>query len=719
MERPVMIGASVPSGVEQMKTFSKLKLGECALTSLPTDKTEALAVARYCKKHGITLYFSELLYRGTTDLCFAAQKRMPREEFYTKAELEDIFDAAGEYYGGRMTLGEAGGMLYWLKAWTINRRAQCYENVKPVQTMEEARDAYVTYLKKYIDYEKRELGRGPLLDVDSALVFKYHAQAGIDVLCHEAMPGDPHLMQSAIRGAARAYDKRWRTNITMKNYGGVWVDDIWQKRWKTSLFYCYITGANFIWPESGHLFYTNGSGQELSFNHPEMKRSRRTLREAYQFSRTHTRPPNGPRVGVGVVYGNLDGAPGLWNKYVWGQYKGRKWLAGPAEEGWKFVDKFHRKEEWPNEAVQGERDFSGNPPYGQYDVAPIEAPLDVLKSYPCLIFLGWNTMTAEIYRKLKEYVTAGGHLVMSVPHLSTHTDRAHDLKLFRNGDFRDLFGVKVLGKGKRAVMGIKCMARSSLPAYKFPRWRIRTDPRFIGEITPARAKVTTARVISGYDDFYFISPEDLAAQPILVENAVGKGTAFLVTAWQYPGDDGMRLFTEDVLRTVLAGEQGTIRLLASDRVRYAVYDGTVQRRKYSVVYLLNTDPDCDCLARLWVKGKITNAFEIPANELRIAYCCGDLVLVPEEKCTDLKAWTAAKTRQEFEFFSVRNQNLEIHNLGKKKLAVSVNGKAVACDAGSRAVLALERSVDPSRKEFFARSFLEEPKVQFTRSGTPY
>ena len=85
-------------------------------------------------------------------------------------------------------------------------------------------------------------------------------------------------------------------------------------------------------------------------------------------------------VTLGVVHGNLDGAPGLWNRYVWGQFIGNKWKEGPAERGWRLVDKFHRKEDWPKESVQGEPDFSGNPPYGQYDVVPIEAPLSVLKS---------------------------------------------------------------------------------------------------------------------------------------------------------------------------------------------------------------------------------------------------------------------------------------------------------------------------------------------------
>ncbi|MBI4027522.1 MAG: hypothetical protein HY360_21225 [Verrucomicrobia bacterium] len=594
-------------------------------------------------------------------------------------------------------------------------------NLPPVKTMSEARDAYVAYLKRFIEFELKEMGKGPLLNVDSSLVFKYLVQAGIDVLGLEVMPGDPHLMHAAIRGAARAYNKSWGAHIAMMCYGGVYFDELWQKRWKTALYYSYISGAKFMWPESGHYTYDQNRGQIFAFHSKEMKRVRRTLREIYQFACIHTRPNGAPKVALGVVHGNLDGAPGLWNKYVWGQFKGKKWLAGPAEKGWELVNKFHRKEEWSNSYVQGETDFSGNPPYGQYDVVPIEAPLGVLKSYRCLLFLGWNTMTAEIYETLKKYVQAGGHLVMYVPHLSTHTDRARDLKLFRNGDFSDLFGVKVLGKGKPNVMGVKCFADSSLSAYRFPRWRFNTDPRFIGEITPARVKATSARILSGYDDYYHTTTEKLARRPILVENSLGKGKAFLVTVWQYPGDEGIRLFTEDLLRTILAGEQGHIRLLSSDRVRYAVYDGALpgSRRKYSVVYLLNTDPDCPAATRLWLNGRTTKPFEIPANDLRIAYCFGNLALIPEDRRVDLAAWKTRKNRHDVGFFNVRKQSIEVHNVGNSHQILMMNGVKCSCEPRERKVIGIGNNVDRSREEFFATGFGAEHFIHYKKGEMPY
>lgn len=686
------------------------------------NKTEALAVARYCRTHQIRLYFSELLYRGATDLCWAARRKMPRSEFYSKQDLEEIMDEAAEFYGGRMTLGEAGGVLYWPKAYLIGRRAEEFENLPPVETVTEAQDAYRRYLKHFLEYERNELGKGPFLNVDSSLVFKYHAAAGIDVLCHEMMPGDPHRMQAAIRGAARAFNKPWGTHIAMACYGGVSFDPLWLKRWKTSLDYSYLTGANFIWPESGHMnYHGHQTKREYSFGSKEVKNCRRILRETYQFSRIHTRPSEGPRVSLGVVYGHGDGAPGLWNPYAWGQFHDPKWLAGPPEKGWDLVDLFHRKEEWSNETVQGEKDFSGNPPDGQYDIVPIEADADALKRYSCLLFLGWNTMTAEIYEKLKEYVRSGGRLVMYLAHLSTHTDRVKDLELFRNGDFHNLFGVKILGKESTEVRGVKCMANSSLSGYRFPLWRINTDPRFLGNFTPAKVAVTTAKVISGYDDFYQTTAKALSSRPVLVENTLGKGRAFLVTVWEYPAADGILRFSRDLIRTVLAGEQGEIRLLTTDRVRYAVYRGLVTglKMKYRLVYLLNTDPDCDATARLWVRGRVTGSLEIPANEMRLVYCLGDLVVSPENRLVELAGWKQTAHGCEISFHSFVTQRFVFHNLSSQRMQIHLNGRKLAVSSNASGAAMVRRSVDPSRKEFYAADFLEEPSLQNFDCTTPY
>ena len=43
-----------------------------------------------------------------------------------------------------------------------------------------------------------------------------------------------------------------------------------------------------------------------------------------------------------------------------------------------------------SELQLGENSFSGNPPYGQYDILPAEAPLEVMQQYSDIVFLGYN-----------------------------------------------------------------------------------------------------------------------------------------------------------------------------------------------------------------------------------------------------------------------------------------------------------------------------------------
>jgi hypothetical protein len=723
MRPPVLIGSSIPAGLDQLRLHQQLKLGDIVLTSIPREKEEAMALARSCREHHIYLCFSEFLFRGTHEVCKAFGREMPREEFYSKADLDEIIDAAGEYYYGRMTLGEAGGILYWPKDYLMRLGRLCFQRLGPCATHAEAQEAYLAVCQNTLDFERRELSKGPLLNVDSSLVFKYHCMAGIDVLCLEVLPGDPHLMHAAIRGAARAYGRPWGAHIAMGWYGGVDFDPLFVKRWRTSLYLSYLAGAEFIYPESGHYGYVNAErGIDLDFHSAEMRTMRRVLREAWQFARVHTRPAGGPRVRVGLVHGQLDGSPGLWNRYAWGQFHAEKWLEGPPERGWRLAEQLHRKTDWNTATVRGAMDVSGSPPLGQYDVVPAEAPAAVLERYSCLFFPGWNTMTAELYGKLRDYVAGGGHLVMFLPQLSTHVDRAADLALFNRGDVADLFGVRLKGTAPKDVRGFTWLQESSLPGYRFPRYRVtQEDPRFLGNVTPAEVELAGAQVLAGFSTLFGTSREELLRHPALVEHTVGRGKAFLVTVCEYPADEGLLEFTRELLRVVLDGEQGEIRLLSNDRVRYAVYSAgeAGSERRYEVVYLLNTDPDNAAVATLWVDGATTGPFAVPANRLRLAYVFPGMALVPEHPGVDLHAWGGAPDRMTIGLYSSLDQHVTLHNLTGKPAPVRLNGQEVAVPAAGSARVRLERRVDPARAAFFEPGFLDEPEVQYRAAPLPY
>jgi hypothetical protein len=706
----VKVGASVPAGVEGVELLLRLKLGNFMLGSMPNDYASALATARRCREKGVYFAFAEFLFRGSRDLYMMGRKRIPRSEFLTRKQLDRVVAAGGKYYLGRMTLGEVGGLLYWPKRYVINRACGNYRHFPSVRTVDRARELYVDFMRRTIAYE-RKLSGGPLLDVESSMTFKYHLQAGIDVPVIESMPGDPEFLIAALRGAARAYERReWGVHIAMHCYGGTEVcDRLWLQRWRASLYHAFLSGATFIYPESGHF-----GKSKHGINSPEIKTMRRSLRELYRFTAIHRRPAGFPDVRIGFVHGHLDGHPGLWNKYVWGQYKGgRKWLPGPPEWGWDYVAGLHRAGEWWRPEARGAHDFSGHPPGGLGDIVPLEAPGEILKHYGMLVFLGWNTMTAANYVKLKEYVRGGGRILMAVPHLSVETDRGRDLKLLRGGAVSDLFGVRILGRGVRDVLGVRYINPSQVPGYDITTWAC--DQKFIGEFTPARVRLAGARVLAGVQTRHSYTQAEVEARPLLIEHRLGKGTAFLLTTWSWPGERGLREFMQDVLRIVYAGEQGAIRVSGSDRIRHAVY----RRGSITVVYLLNTDPDSALTAVIWVRGRSVTNVAVAPSDLAVLYINRGLAAIPADKTIDVRTWSVKSDTHVIRVVSLRTQAVRLVNLEDNARTAIFNGRRVRLGPRATRAVPVRRRIDPEHREAYAPDFLDEPELIYDGSGLPY
>jgi len=83
------------------------------------------------------------------------------------------------------------------------------------------------------------------------------------------------------------------------------------------------------------------------------------------------------------------------------------------------------------------------------------------------------------------------------------------------------------------------------------------------------------------------------------------------------------------------------------------------------------------------------------------------LLLPEDKRVDLVDWEYHGRRQDIRLFSVASGTIEVHNLGKSSRTVCVNNVRCTLEPGAHQVIRLKRSVDPRRKAFFAKDFLEE------------
>lgn len=551
--------------------------------------------------------------------------RRPVDKMYEgailPAETQKIVAAAGDLFLGRSIVGEYGGMLYWTKN-SLGDLPCTYPRLKPAKDLVEAQANFYKQVKEFGDKE-RQLGCGPLLGVCSAMIFPPLKNKVYDKFILEMMPGDPERLSSAIRGASRAYSKKeFYTLIAHGWYGGGLWDDLYFKRLRNAMNYAYIAGFKAIFSESGH-FGFNGYGNKVERSDAEAARFRKEMSDFLQFCETDRRPLGGPDTPVAFLRGNLDGFPGLWASCVWGQFDDPAFANGDAEYGWELTKAVYTKRPWFDNMLRGNIDNSGQAPCGMYDIIPPDVPQEQLKRYKFVMIPGWNTMNDELYAKLKKYVEDGGTLLMSLAQMRSNIKRNEALKLYKNGDFSDLFGVSLDQHKTIRVNGLKFTATDSFDGrLLWPDWTLYADPKFSeSDFQAASVKSSAARVIAqasnNFEGDTLDKPEEKV--PVLFEYRLGKGRAFLINSMEFPGSRNMFNFNRVVMSELMrAFQPADCQIECSTNIRYAVYGKPIPgcaansaAANKTVFYVMNTDYDFDGFFKL--NGK---TYQIKPQELR-------------------------------------------------------------------------------------------------------
>ena len=451
-------------------------------------------------------------------------------------------------------------------------------------TMRDARDLYVKSVAAIegIEGVARQAG-------EAVTAMTYDYAGNIDYIAVETMAMNTTHLFAAARGAARAWGKdSW--GIHNATYWVKAPEDFTKLTLNFLNFYLtYLAGGNFAESEDGHTGVPHASNQ-YGFNSEEPARLREIIRGFYKYVNTHPRKGK-PDVTLAVAYGNLSceitsfPLHFLWLKEqvgnVWGNKgaQGAKWRYGDPERGMILLDELMPY--W-QDGRHIRHWFTGTP-YGQFDLTPVEkAGPEILRSYKTLIFLGWNTMTSAIYANLKKYVADGGALFMAVPHLSQHEDRAfladmHDLNLINGGDVRDLFGVAIKGPGEPMQDGRDAALvwePGGTPEAAFPA---AANYRATG-VRPALLDLGGARVLLR---------DSQSGAPILVEHRIGKGRAYLLATWAYPGKPELETLMRDILAALGRDSMGDVRL--EDHSREIAWSVWRDDAGLANVYLLNTD----------------------------------------------------------------------------------------------------------------------------------
>lgn len=443
-------------------------------------------------------------------------------------------------------------------------------------------------VKEHVD-ERHNAGWGNVMATSSNFFIDYEVAAGTDIPCIEDFAFCHLNVASALsRGLYRQYGLPiWGSHLAHEHYS--WLPNSHKHKFNVlsaAMYLKYMSGSKMIINESGNWFVEatltpdspkfelprtdkfgihgnrgirqimEANPQEfmpylkearkyygyLDYDSPICRRYRKTISGFWDFVKANGTPEGQPQTTVALVKGNYDLCSARYsqNNAIAGLYsvaeKNPLWYEGAPERGWEIARKtfFPLKEYY---APYRNHHVSGTP-FGQVDIVSfandnIDAEM-LSKNYKALLFAGWNTASDKQYQTLKEYVSNGGTLFISIPQLSTNVTRNYAAytvdELLNGGDFSELCGVKVIDRGRRiywAYMKEKYSEEFEIPAIP-RRFGILCTSLGNIEITDKSAEVIMA--------------DDETDTPVLLRRKYGKGTVYFLNSWSYPGaldvDDG-------------------------------------------------------------------------------------------------------------------------------------------------------------------------------------
>lgn len=270
----------------------------------------------------------------------------------------------------------------------------------------------------------------------------------------------------------------------------------------------------------------------MNYESPICRKYRDVISDFWNFVKNNGTPEGQPETTIALAKGNYDLTTARYNHNyaISGLYEiaieNPNWFQGAPERSWKLArDVFFP--EVPVLKPYVNIHLSGTP-YGQVDVVSFacdQISAEFLnKNYKALLFAGWNTCSEKQYEILKTYVYNGGTLFISLPHLSTNETRNFNFgvdELVNGGDFSELCGVRVLGRGDCFYWATVPIGSNKLGCTFPRRFGILGVPMGKIEITDPNLEVLVI--------------DDEEARPIVTLHRYGKGKCYFLNTWTYPG----------------------------------------------------------------------------------------------------------------------------------------------------------------------------------------
>ncbi|MCI6908181.1 MAG: hypothetical protein MR832_03385 [Clostridiales bacterium] len=578
--------------------FEARGVGALSFLTIRTRETQVEPVyfyewARWCAAHRVYFMFLYTMQHAPAG----------KESQFTPEVVAKIREIAGPYFLGDQ-IGETGT--------EYGARPRGYGAKMPegMEDMQSCRDFYVRALGRLVETD-RKLGMPYIAPVEATALIRYTFDAGCTLALLEMMPGDPEFLVSLTRGCSYAYGRPlWGTYIAQEWYGGLRHDDFLKRqRMKTAYRYAYLAGSHIVCLESGDE-KIESFGSVYENDHPLCREYRDEVAACEARFREHPRLAESPETRVAFVYGNLEAYTGWQGTSVWEQYDRDEWSAGPAEWSWRILEDLRHGRSWQEVENYGESDLSPAPAYGLYDVIPADTPREKLARYEKVIFVGWNTMTPEIWDNLRGYVSDGGHLFLTAAHLNTNTRRDGRYLPIFDGKTAEFLGCDVTGT-VRVNAGVKFLAESLCEGVRYPVIPNGTcDPIMAGGVFHAAELALSGAQTAAvwHDDFRCPTGGE---RPAVTEHAYGRGVVTFQATADYPGAAAVYPLYRTVVRELVTASHRRcpIRVTAGDKLRFAVYRG----EREDQICLLNTDFSNPVTVKLEAYGKTAVRTLAPAE----------------------------------------------------------------------------------------------------------
>lgn len=509
----------------------------------------------------------------------AKEKGIYSTFIYTNSEPRwlEKFQEVGDFYLG-YDFGERYGLSM---ASAMKKTGKKMEEI----TLDDLGQDLVERVSDYVG-ERHAKGWGFVMATSSSFTMDYEVEGGTDIPLVEDFPFPNHNFASAYsRGLYRQYDLPvWGSHLAHEHYAWQPVKSPYRMPLLSAAFLQkYMAGSKIMINESGNWF-VEGTLIEDSPRHdfpavplkpeeapwggdptnvvpkfvPYMDEARKLyhtcdygsdicrayrkrISDFYDFVKANGTPAGQPESTMAIIKGRNDFSTAAYvpTYAIAGAFEradvDNRWFQGQPEIGWEIV----RKTFFPTKDVTGEypNHYLSGTPLGMADVVTFaKSDLDadcLAKNYKALAFAGWNTATPKQYEVLVDYVKRGGILFVSIPHLSTNATRNFTSygvdELINGGDFSELCGVKVKGRGPYTYWVTAPRDGDGSLGFKFcRRFGINFVPHGDIEITDPDAEVLVC--------------DDEQADPILIRRKLGKGMVLFLNSWYYPGawasDDG-------------------------------------------------------------------------------------------------------------------------------------------------------------------------------------